>query len=108
MFSPIWQRFKFGTLSKEDKKFLENTVISLDDYNYYSSVFKFKRGVELVNSRIILIEVPLQPHESCAETINHIVGRTYDLLPGGDICSIGSASNIHSKFLIIRCQLRRS
>jgi len=95
-FGPIWQRFKSGTLSTQDKKFLESAVINLEDYDHYSSVFKFRRGVELVNSRIVLIEVPLRPHESCAETINHIVGRTYDLLPGGDICSLGSAGTSFS------------
>jgi hypothetical protein len=91
-FHPIWKRFKSGTLSAQDKEFLESAEISLDDYDHYSSVFKFRRGVELVNSRIILIELPLRPHESCAETINHLMGRTYDLLPSGDICSLGSAS----------------
>jgi len=91
-FGPIWQRFKSSNLNTQDQKFLESTVINLDDYDHYSGVFKFRRGVELVNSRIVLIEVPLRPHESCAETINHIVGRTFDLIQGGNICSLGSAS----------------
>ena len=91
-FGPIWQRFNASDLNAQDQKFLESTVINLDDYDHYSTLFKFRRGVELVNSRILLIEVPLRLHESCAETINHIVGRSYDLLPGGDICSLRSAS----------------
>jgi Nucleoporin autopeptidase len=90
-FAPIWERFCTSTLTIQDKKFLETTMVNLDDYDHYSNVYKFRRGVELINSRIVLFEVPLRPHESVAETINHLVGRTYDLLPGGDICSLGSA-----------------
>lgn len=87
-FAPIWERFCVNTLTIQDKNFLETTLVNLDDYDHYSSIYKFRRGVELMNSRIVLFEVALRPHECVAETIDHLVGRTWDIF------SLGSAGMI--------------
>ena len=91
-FAQIWERFNVNALTRQDILFLDTTAVDHEDYEFLSEAFTFRRGVELKNSHVNLIEVPSRPHESTVQTINNIVGRTYDLLPGGDICSYGSAS----------------
>jgi hypothetical protein len=86
-FGGIWDRFH-----STGQLYLESTVVTMEGYLEYSDIFKFKRGTQLVDDRIVLIEVSSCPHEAVAETLNHIVGRTYDLLPGGDLMSLGSSS----------------
>jgi hypothetical protein len=90
-FQPIWQRFRAGKLMEIDRQWLEENILSIEDYNYYSDVNNFRRGVELVDGRIVLIEVPTRPHESVAEQVKAIVASTYNLRQGGDIMSLGSA-----------------
>jgi hypothetical protein len=96
-FQPIWQRFKIGELTETDRRWLNENTMSIADYNYYSETYNFRRGVELVDGRIILIEVPGRPNESVAEQIKAIVASTYNLRQGGDIMALGSAG-IHFVF----------
>ena len=92
-FAPIWEAFHNAKpLSAADKTFLKKEFVSAQDYLYYSDVYVFRPGVELIDNRIALIYLPSAPHEAIARLMSLAVDRTYDCFPGGNLIDLGSSS----------------
>ena len=94
-FAPIWEAFRSAKpLSALDKEFLDKEFVRAEDYLYYSDVYVFRPGVELINNRIVLIYLPSEPHEAVARLMSLAVDRTYDCFPGGNLIDLGSSSMV--------------
>lgn len=92
-FAPIWEAFRNAKpLCAADKWFLKKEFISAEDYLYYSDIYIFRPGVELIYNHIALIYLPSAPHEAVARVVSLAVDRTYDCFPGGNLIDLGSSS----------------
>jgi hypothetical protein len=92
-FAPLWEDFRNGRpVSAAHKQFLDKEFVSTEDFVYYSDVYAFHPGVELIDNRVTLIALPNEPHEAIARLMSLAVDRTYDCFPGGNLMDLGSSS----------------
>src|SRR5205085_7723275 len=71
-FQGILERWRFKSLTQNDRSHLLNTPISLDEYEVVTDQFRLKHGIELRDGRIYMNECPTRVHECVSRHFDYL------------------------------------